>query len=135
MTLNNVTLQNILTHTYNFARAKVLAVNDITKDKDSKDSEVRKSAAKDPFLDKETLDKFVIDVERSQKVVEGLSKQSLNGPTPLDQKWKELMDTQDRESRKLSISVARCCSMKNRMPDIMPCRFTLLPLVLTVLFT
>lgn len=81
----------------------------------------KKSIPKDPFLEKDALNKFVIDVERFQKVVEWLSKQTLNGPTALEQKWKELMDTQDRESRKLSISVARCCALKNRMQDIMPC--------------
>uniref|UniRef100_V5H838 Putative tyrosine-protein phosphatase non-receptor type 23 n=2 Tax=Ixodes ricinus TaxID=34613 RepID=V5H838_IXORI len=67
-----------------------------------------------------SLDKLAIEVERFEKCVEGLSKKSLNGPTLLEQKWKEYVDAQDRESRKLSISVARCYPMKNRIPDVMP---------------
>lgn len=42
----------------------------------------------DPLLDEETLNKFVIDVERLEKYTEGLTRRSLNGPTALDIKWK-----------------------------------------------
>ncbi|CAN8002770.1 unnamed protein product [Ixodes hexagonus] len=66
------------------------------------------------------LDRLVVELERFEKCVEGLGKKSLNGPTLLEQKWKEYTDAQDRESRKLSISVARCYPMKNRIPDVMP---------------
>lgn len=101
-------------------KPQVFTVSDLMHQKKKKEDDIKKIASKDPFTDKEVLDKFVADVERFQRVVEWLSKQSLKGPTPLEQKWKELMDMQDRESRKLSISVARCCAMKNRVPDIMP---------------
>ncbi|KAH7982186.1 hypothetical protein HPB52_003378 [Rhipicephalus sanguineus] len=75
---------------------------------------------KDPLSDPAALEKFITEVERFEKYVEGLTKKSLNGPTLLEQKWKEYLDVQDRESRKLSISVARCYPMKNRIPDVMP---------------
>lgn len=75
---------------------------------------------KDPLSDPTALEKFITEVERFEKYVEGLTKKSLNGPTLLEQKWKEYLDAQDRESRKLSISVARCYPMKNRIPDVMP---------------
>uniref|UniRef100_A0A131YR60 Tyrosine protein phosphatase non receptor type 23 n=1 Tax=Rhipicephalus appendiculatus TaxID=34631 RepID=A0A131YR60_RHIAP len=75
---------------------------------------------KDPLSDPAALEKFITEVERFEKYVEGLTKKSLNGPTLLEQKWKEYLDAQDRESRKLSISVARCYPMKNRIPDVMP---------------
>uniref|UniRef100_A0A1E1X539 Putative tyrosine protein phosphatase non-receptor type n=1 Tax=Amblyomma aureolatum TaxID=187763 RepID=A0A1E1X539_9ACAR len=86
---------------------------------DEKPAEARMSG-KDPLSDPVALEKFVTEVERFEKYVEGLTKKSLNGPTLLEQKWKEYVDAQDRESRKLSISVARCYPMKNRIPDVMP---------------
>ena len=53
-------------------------------------------------------------------MVDGLTRKSLNGPTPLDVKWKEVQELQERESLKRSISVARCYPMKNRLPDVLP---------------
>lgn len=79
-----------------------------------------RTCGKDPLSDPAALEKFIVEVERFEKYVEGLAKKSLNGPTLLEQKWKEYVDAQDRESRKLSISVARCYPMKNRIPDVMP---------------
>ncbi|XP_046386380.1 tyrosine-protein phosphatase non-receptor type 23 isoform X2 [Ischnura elegans] len=76
---------------------------------------------KDPLDgDPESLSLFVSEVERFEKLVEGLTKKSLNGPTPLDLKWKELQDMQEKDSHKRSISVARCYPMKNRLPDVLP---------------
>lgn len=86
---------------------------------EDKTAETRTSG-KDPLSDPAALEKFIVEVERFEKYVEGLAKKSLNGPTLLEQKWKEYVDAQDRESRKLSISVARCYPMKNRIPDVMP---------------
>ncbi|XP_054720736.1 tyrosine-protein phosphatase non-receptor type 23-like [Uloborus diversus] len=75
---------------------------------------------KDPLDDSSVRAKFVSEVEKYEKVVDGLVRKSLNGTTPLDQKWKEFIDAQDKVSRKMSISVARCCPLKNRFPDVMP---------------
>ena len=42
----------------------------------------------DPYEDRGTLDKFVGEVEKFEKVVEALEKQTLSGPTPLEREWK-----------------------------------------------
>lgn len=79
-----------------------------------------KTVPKDPFSDNEVLNQFVQEVEKFEKFVEGLTVKTLNGPTPLDIKWKELLDIQEKDSHKQIISVARCYPMKNRFPDILP---------------
>lgn len=50
--------------------------------------------SKDPYLEPEALAQFTLEVERLEKVVEGLNNKTLNGPTPLDLKWKELLELQ-----------------------------------------
>ncbi|KFM68935.1 Tyrosine-protein phosphatase non-receptor type 23, partial [Stegodyphus mimosarum] len=44
--------------------------------------------AKDPLDDPSVRSKFVSEVEKYEKFVDGLVRKSLNGTTPLDQKWK-----------------------------------------------
>lgn len=44
--------------------------------------------AKDPLDDVSVCAKFVSEVEKYEKLVDGLVRKSLNGTTPLDQKWK-----------------------------------------------
>lgn len=46
------------------------------------------SDGEDPYLDKGLLDRFVDEVERLEKYVEGLNRQMLSGPTVLDGVWK-----------------------------------------------
>nr|XP_054753045.1 tyrosine-protein phosphatase non-receptor type 23-like [Lytechinus pictus] len=75
---------------------------------------------KNPYADKESLEKFVEEVERLDKYVEGLNRKMLSGPTVIERLWKDLTDYQDRETRQFSIAIARCYSVKNRHPDIMP---------------
>lgn len=41
---------------------------------------------------KENLVRFLHEVERQEKYLEGISTKTLNGPTPLESKWKELQD-------------------------------------------
>ncbi|XP_063228884.1 tyrosine-protein phosphatase non-receptor type 23 isoform X3 [Bacillus rossius redtenbacheri] len=79
-----------------------------------------KGPCKDPYSDPDSLAQFVQEVEKYEKFVDSLVTRTLNGPTPLDMKWKELLDLQEREAHKHSISVARCYPMKNRFPDILP---------------
>ena len=74
----------------------------------------------DPLADAELLLKLAADVDKLDKLVDGLTRKSLNGPTALDTKWKEVQDLQERESARRSISVARCYPMKNRLPDVLP---------------
>lgn len=38
----------------------------------------------------------------------------------LDARWKELQDQQEKDARHLSIAIARCYTMKNRLQDVMP---------------
>ena len=63
---------------------------------------------KDPLTDPDVASKLASDVEKFDKLVDGLTRKSLNGPTPLDLKWKEVQELQEKESAKRSISVARC---------------------------
>lgn len=69
------------------------------------------------------LPRFTVEVENFAKVVDGLSKQTLSGPTPLDREWRELNDKQEKISRQNSMAIARCYPIKNRYQDIMPCEF------------
>jgi hypothetical protein len=57
-------------------------------------SSPKRKGSVDPFAEPGALDRFTADAERLEKVIEGLDKPSLNGPTHLDLKWKELMDAQ-----------------------------------------
>ncbi|CAB3366076.1 Hypothetical predicted protein [Cloeon dipterum] len=76
--------------------------------------------SKDPYAEPDALAQFTQEVERLEKLVEGLNNKTLNGPTPLDLKWKELQELQEKDAHKRIISVARCYPMKNRFPDILP---------------
>ncbi|KAK4879126.1 hypothetical protein RN001_007272 [Aquatica leii] len=76
----------------------------------------RRSSFEDPVLIKD----FIQEVDRFEKFVDSLSLKTLNGPTPLEIKWKHIQDKQDSEQLLHSISVARCYPMKNRYPDILP---------------
>ena len=42
----------------------------------------------DPYKDKTKLDKFVTEVEKLAKFIEGFEKPTCSGPTPLDLVWK-----------------------------------------------
>lgn len=75
---------------------------------------------KDPLADAESASKLAAEVEKLDKLVDGLTRKSLNGPTSLDTRWKEVLELQERESTRHSISVARCYPMKNRLPDVLP---------------
>lgn len=83
-------------------------------------TQIQKHPGRDPFQDKDYLHQFTQEVEKYEKFVEGLTLKTLNGPTPLDMKWKEISELQERDSHRRSISVARCYPMKNRFPDILP---------------
>lgn len=61
-----------------------MTVEDIRLQKEERD---RSSSPKDPYTDAEVLNKFTNDVKRYEKFVDGLSKPTLMGQTPLNQKW------------------------------------------------
>lgn len=52
------------------------------------------SSLKDCMSNKENIAHFAQEVEKYEKFVEGLTLKTLNGPTSLDLKWKEIVDAQ-----------------------------------------
>nr|XP_053638319.1 tyrosine-protein phosphatase non-receptor type 23-like isoform X2 [Cherax quadricarinatus] len=80
----------------------------------------RKPTVVDPLSDDEKLQKLAVETERLSKIVEGLDRKSLNGPTNLELKWKELVEVVEKECGELKVSVARCYPLKNRFADILP---------------
>lgn len=79
----------------------------------------------------ETFKQFVQEAEKYEKFVDTLTAKTLNGPTTLEVKWKEIVDKQDVDVQKRSISVARCYPMKNRSPDILPYDYSRVELITT----
>lgn len=79
----------------------------------------------------ETFKTFVQEVEKFEKLVDSLTTKTLSGPTTLEVKWKEIIEKQDADIQKKSISVARCYPMKNRSPDILPYDYSRVELVTT----
>ncbi|ENN77425.1 tyrosine-protein phosphatase non-receptor type 23 [Dendroctonus ponderosae] len=73
-----------------------------------------------PLNNTEVKTLFAQEVEKFEKSVEALTSKTLSGPTSLDMKWKEIQDSQENDTQKRVISVARCYPMKNRSPDILP---------------
>lgn len=76
--------------------------------------------ATDPFQNTEIVKQFIQEVDKFEKFCDTLVTKTLNGPTTLDLKWKEIQDRQENESYNRSISVARCYPLKNKFPDILP---------------
>ena len=60
----------------------------LQKEEAMKNNAIKQALKQDPYQDKETLDKFVIEVEKFEKMVDGICKPTLNGPSPLDSIWK-----------------------------------------------
>ncbi|KAL4217444.1 Tyrosine-protein phosphatase non-receptor type 23 [Mactra antiquata] len=104
-----------------FLAPKVLTAQEIQQQKeDQLKNSSQQIQSKDPYKDKTKLDKFVAEVEKLAKFVEGFEKPLCSGPTPLDVIWKELMEEQDKAGRSQRLAIARCYPMKNRDQDIMP---------------
>ncbi|XP_013919534.1 PREDICTED: tyrosine-protein phosphatase non-receptor type 23 [Thamnophis sirtalis] len=75
----------------------------------------------DPYEKPERLWRLLSELERFQQGVSRLEKTPAPGTvSELDNIWKELQDTQEKDARQLSIAIARCYTMKNRHQDIMP---------------
>lgn len=70
---------------------KILEVTELSI---KKEEEKGNAVPKEMVLDGESLKQFVGEVEKYEKFVEGLTSKTLNGPTCLDLKWKELTDLQ-----------------------------------------
>lgn len=96
---------------------------------DPQDGERRKKSSQgvlliqgDPYQAPERVARLHGELERYRSQVESLEHptEDEGGLSVLDARWKELQDQQERDSRQLSIAIARCYTMKNRHQDIMP---------------
>ncbi|XP_055760494.1 tyrosine-protein phosphatase non-receptor type 23-like [Salvelinus fontinalis] len=96
---------------------------------DPQDGERRKKSSQgvrliqgDPYQAPERIARLCSELERFRSAVESLERPSVDegGLSPLDARWKELQEGQERDARQLSIAIARCYTMKNRHQDVMP---------------
>lgn len=74
----------------------------------------------DPLNDGSILKQFHKEVEGLEKFMETLTIKTLNGVTPLANKWKELQDLLVKDEANRSVSVARLFPDKNRSVDCLP---------------
>lgn len=74
----------------------------------------------DPFDNPVVLDVFRKEVERLEKFCKTLNIKTLNGGTPLDNKWKEIQDLLVKDESTRSVSVAKLFPDKNRSIDYLP---------------
>lgn len=81
---------------------------------------LKRKANDDPFDEGSVLKHFHKEVESLEKFMETLTVKTLNGVTPLANKWKELQDLLVKDEAKRSVSVARLFPDKNRSTDCLP---------------
>lgn len=75
----------------------------------------------DPYQAPERVSQLCAELERFRSTVQSLERPSGEGGlSELDARWKELQDQHEKDSRQLSIAIARCYTMKNRHQDVMP---------------
>lgn len=60
------------------------------------------------------IETFYKEVQRYEKIVNGLTTKTLNGTTPLEIKWKELHDLLEKDATKRTVSVSKLFPEKNR---------------------
>ncbi|CAM4703502.1 unnamed protein product [Leuciscus chuanchicus] len=75
----------------------------------------------DPYQAPERVSKLSAQLERFRTRVQSLELPTgKRGLSELDIQWKELQEQQEKDTRQLSIAIARCYTMKNRHQDVMP---------------
>lgn len=75
----------------------------------------------DPYQAPERVSKLSAQLERFRSTVQSLERPTGEGGlSKLDAQWKELQEQQEKDTRQLSIAIARCYTMKNRHQDVMP---------------
>ncbi|XP_052000515.1 tyrosine-protein phosphatase non-receptor type 23-like [Xyrauchen texanus] len=75
----------------------------------------------DPYQAPERVSKLSTELGRFRSTVQSLERPSgQGGLSELDARWKELQEQQEKDTRQLSIAIARCYTMKNRHQDVMP---------------
>lgn len=60
------------------------------------------------------IETFYKEVQRYEKLVNGLTTKTLNGTTPLEIKWKELNDLLQKDASKRTVSISKLFPEKNR---------------------
>lgn len=60
------------------------------------------------------IETFYKEVQRYEKMVNGLTTKTLNGTTPLEIKWKELNDLLEKDAAKRTVSISKLFPEKNR---------------------
>ncbi|KAI7807000.1 putative tyrosine-protein phosphatase non-receptor type 23 [Triplophysa rosa] len=73
-----------------------------------------------PYQAPERVSKLSAQLERFRSTVQSLERPGEGGLSELDARWKELQEQQEKDTRQLSIAIARCYTMKNRHQDVMP---------------
>ena len=89
----------------------------LSEGKKSESVMISKSLTDDVFDDSNLLKIFHKEVETLEKFYDTLTVKTLNGITPLANKWKELQDLLVRDESKRSVSVAKLFPDKNRLTD------------------
>ncbi|XP_059364280.1 tyrosine-protein phosphatase non-receptor type 23-like [Carassius carassius] len=75
----------------------------------------------DPYQAPERVSKLSAQLEWFRSTIQSLERPTWEGGlSKLDAHWKELQEQQEKDTRQLSISIARCYTMKNRHQDVMP---------------
>uniref|UniRef100_A0A672KGC0 Tyrosine-protein phosphatase non-receptor type 23 n=1 Tax=Sinocyclocheilus grahami TaxID=75366 RepID=A0A672KGC0_SINGR len=75
----------------------------------------------DPYQAPERVSKLSAQLEQFRSTVQSLERPTWEGGlSKLDAQWKELQEQQEKDTRQLSIAIARCYTMKNRHQDVMP---------------
>ena len=65
-------------------------------------------------------EKLKSETEKLQMLVASLNQRTLQGTLPIDSLWREVVESVEKSSTKLSVSVGRCYPMKNRASDVLP---------------
>lgn len=60
------------------------------------------------------IENFYKEVQRYEKIVNGLTTKTLNGTTPIEIKWKELGDLLEKDAIKRTVSISKLFPEKNR---------------------
>lgn len=60
------------------------------------------------------IETFYKEVQRYEKMVNGLTTKTLNGTTPLEIKWKELNELLEKDAAKRTVSISKLFPEKNR---------------------
>ncbi|XP_011310093.1 tyrosine-protein phosphatase non-receptor type 23 isoform X2 [Fopius arisanus] len=75
---------------------------------------------KDPLGDPVVLQKFITEIEKYEKFVDSLTVKTLSGSTNLENKWREIRDFEERESKRQGFTAAGMHTGENRSPEWIP---------------